>query len=872
MKKISKATIEQLKAIEPDTLVAHGIISEAPNHKGNYGYVCLLCGSGTGQNHNGRGDGGGSFDDDNQFFCHACSNEDVGRHKISTIDLFAISRNLPTSNFYENCQLMADEFNIPIDYDDDNTTRKTNKTSKKKVIEIKPPIVDTKELAIIRADLATSDEPLRDLFKYSGDNYLWRGLPLELLLKFGCRFIAKWKRPNQRDLDYVTPTPRMIIPCSNEAYLARLDVPISRYDDKQRQYIAEKEHAGTKKLFNPIALTSGKPIFCVEGYIDAMSIELAGFKAVALGAASRGDLLVDIVKTMERKPLIIILLDSDAQGRKDAPKLNKELIKVGCPCVVRFLADSDSKIDCNEILQTQGLDALRDILQKLVDDSATELAAVEEEILQTVPAIFSEDERDFYFGGVVTDLANARRIVKFCGDSVRWITDEERWLVYANGIWTRSTDKAAAVLPFVSTLADRLLASTELVGEEQLKRARAIAFQFQKRDSVSAAVTMMKGVDSILITAEDLDRHSNLICVLNGVLDLQEKKFYQHDSKYLITQQCRAAQIPNAQSNLVDSFFKSIQPDEMTRAGLLRWLGYCLTGDVSEEKFMVHTGGGGNGKGVLSATLLELLGSYGVGLAPTALLKSNKPIDADKPTAALNGIELARFAISEEMPADGELVTSLIKNLSGGDRINLRRLHCEYRTVKPTVKLNVSGNYTPKIENVHDDGLLRRMLNMPYLVKFGTPDNPADHSLKKKMLLQDNLNALLRLLVDNSFDWYKDGLIISDAMKQATRDNLNENDFISAFIDDNETFERGANLSVKAKDFVDALKSAYPRETSRFKRNDLIKLIAKTDGIDYSIGHGNIRVFKGIGKAGTPQQSTFDDFDGEPIHDDDLQP
>ena len=492
--------------------------------------------------------------------------------------------------------------------------------------------------------------------------------------------------------------------------------------------------------------------------------------------------------------------------------------------------------------------------------------------MQTVPAIFSEDERDFYFGGVVTDLANARRIVKFCGDSVRWITDEERWLVYANGIWTRSTDKAAAVLPFVSTLADRLLASTELVGEEQLKRARAIAFQFQKRDSVSAAVTMMKGVDSILITAEDLDRHSNLICVLNGVLDLQEKKFYQHDSKYLITQQCRAAYIPNAQSNLVDSFFKSIQPDEMTRAGLLRWLGYCLTGDVSEEKFMVHTGGGGNGKGVLSATLLELLGSYGVGLAPTALLKSNKPIDADKPTAALNGIELARFAISEEMPADGELDTSLIKNLSGGDRINLRRLHCEYRTVKPTVKLNVSGNYTPKIENVHDDGLLRRMLNMPYLVKFGTPDNPADHSLKKKMLLQDNLNALLRLLVDNSFDWYKDGLIISDAMKQATRDNLNENDFISAFIDDNETFERGANLSVKAKDFVDALKSAYPRETSRFKRNDLIKLIAKTDGIDYSIGHGNIRVFKGIGKAGTPQQSTFDDFDGEPIHDDDLQP
>ena len=306
----------------------------------------------------------------------------------------------------------------------------------------------------------------------------------------------------------------------------------------------------------------------------------------------------------------------------------------------------------------------------------------------------------------------------------------------------------------------------------------------------------------------------------------------------------------------------------MTRAGLIRWLAYCLTGEVSEEKFMIWTGGGGNGKGVLSATTLELLGSYGVGLAPTALLKSTKPLDADKPTAALNGIELARFAISEEMPADGELDTSLIKNLTGGDRINLRRLHCEYRTVKPTSKINLSGNYVPKIENVHDDGLLRRMLNMPFNVKFGTAEHPADHDLKKKMLLQDNLNALMRLLVDEAFNWYRDGLIISDAMKKATQENLDANDFINDFICDN--YERGANLSVKAKDFVDAIKKEYPRECGRFKRNDLIKLISNTDGISYELDRTKTRVFKGIGKAGTPQQSTFDDFDGEPIHDDDL--
>ena len=98
MKKISDATIEHLRGISADELVLRGVIAEAPNHKGKRGYCCPLCGSGTGQNHNGRGDGAGEFDDQNRFFCHACKNADNGGHKLSTIDLFAISRNLQNKN------------------------------------------------------------------------------------------------------------------------------------------------------------------------------------------------------------------------------------------------------------------------------------------------------------------------------------------------------------------------------------------------------------------------------------------------------------------------------------------------------------------------------------------------------------------------------------------------------------------------------------------------------------------------------------------------------------------------------------------------------------------------------------------------------
>lgn len=858
MKKISKSTIEQLKAIEPDTLVAHGIISEAPNHKGNYGYVCLLCGSGTGQNHNGRGDGGGSFDDDNQFFCHACSNEDVGRHKISTIDLFAISRNLPTSNFYENCQLMADEFNIPIEYDDDNTTRKTSKTSKKKVIEIKPPIVDTKELAIIRADLATSDEPLRDLFKYSGDNYLWRGLPLELLLKFGCRFIANWKRPNQRDLDYVTKTPRMIIPCSDSSYLARLTIPIERYDDKQRQYIIEKEHVGTKKLFNATALNSGEAIFCTEGYIDAMSIEFAGFKAVALGAASRGDLLVDVVKTMERKPLIIILLDSDAQGRKDAPKLNKELIKVGCPCVVRFLADSDSKIDCNEILQTQGLDVLRGILQKLVDDSITELAAVEEEILQTVPAIFSQDERDFYFGGSVTDKDNARRLEKFCGSIVRWLTDSEIWLTWQDTVWQYGSKENHNVLPFAFALSDRLLASAPLVEDATTaKKAWRIGYMFADQKSYNPAISAFKGIKSIRITSKDLNKHAHLLNTPNGVIDLQTKKIYDAEPSLLLTQQISVAYDEHADLTLIDKFFRDIMPDETTRRALLRWLGYNLSGSVIEELFLIWLGSGANGKGVLSRLMAALLRDYAAALPQGALLL-NRNIDGNAHTAALCSLIHTRFAICEELPQNFTLNAALLKTLTGSDLQKFRPMYGNFIEVTPTAKINMSSNFVPKFENVDDDGWNRRFLVMPFTQTF--TGNKADRHLKERLLQPENLRALLRLLVDEAFNWYRDGLIISDEMKEATKENRDANDFVSDFLSEFCDVGEGKGEMPRAA-LLDKLRNKCI-QSNRFSDRELCKMIEKR-GVEYKkTMHG--RVFKGI------RFLTDDDFVGEPIDKDDI--
>ncbi|MBQ6296654.1 MAG: toprim domain-containing protein [Selenomonadaceae bacterium] len=846
IKKISTATIETINRLSPDELEAHDIIQRARAS----GYVCPLCGSGEGSHGTGMALNK-KIETHTSFTCFS------GSHSFNVLKLCALHYGLDTrANYPQLVEKICADFNIPIEYDEFslNGGKRSSKQQSKRREPISP-----EELKKIQDDLNTSTDPLKTFMKYQ-PNQKWRGFDFEFLVNHGCRLINDWFPPKTRGTNQqpITATMRMIVPAGEASYLARLVDQTKNYDIKARPFIKEKVHAGRKELFNPDALNSDEPIFCFEGFFDAMSAELAGFKAVALGGRGESYLLIDAIDKLKNKPQIIILFDSDKAGRESAPELRDNLLQIKCPCVVRFLSEPkkdytptegisgnmvlvENKIDANEILQKQGINVLRAILQNILNNSLAELNAVEAEIAKKDEAGLSSEDWDFIFSGSHHDLDFARRLERFCALNVRWLTDDERWMTYQNGVWLRGSEKNSCISPFARRLAEAMTFNADD------KNERELASKFQSAKKINNAITLLKSFDSILISSLDLNNHPELLNCLNCVVDLSDGKSYPHAPELLLSQQIQAAYYPDAQSNLVDKFFVDIMPDEMTRAGLLRWLGYCLTGENSAEKFMIWHGLGKNGKGVLSATILALLGAYGVGLTPRALLKNNRPVDANAATVALNALEGARFAISEEMPADGELDVSLIKNLTGGDRINLRRNYGEYRTITNATKLNLSGNYLPKIENISDFGLLRRILNMPFTVQFGTAEHPSDDQLKKKLLLADNLNALLTLLVAEAIAWYRGndgGLIISDVMKQETARHLSQNDFVEEFISDN--YELNPKHEIKAKDLIDALKREYPRETNRFKRADLIKLIESVEGVTYEFGRTKTHVFKGI--------------------------
>ena len=478
----------------------------------------------------------------------------------------------------------------------------------------------------------------------------------------------------------------------------------------------------------------------------------------------------------------------------------------------------------------------------------------------------------------VEDLDNARRLEKFCGKHIRWLTDDELWLTFDSGIWSRRSEKSSCLYPFATRFADHMMNFAKILGtkadeatkaavisnsdgsiqrvDEHAKKkadianarkdkAFAIAYYFKKRKNYSAAIDLLKGCDSILITSDDLNRHKNLFCVKNGVIDLQTGKLYPLDPKYLITNQADVFFDPNADTAFVEKFFHEVIPDESTLLGVLRYLGYCLTGEKIYHICQFWRGRGANGKTTILDMLIQLLGSYAIKLPTNALLESMRPMDANAASPALAMLDGdIRLAILDEIPRNCRLDATTFKTIIGDQFITARPLYGNPRKIELRAKLILNGNHLPNFD-VDDGGLQRRINNVEYTQIF-SPDR-ADVTLPNKLTTPQNRSALLKILVSQSQDFYRNGLIESDDMKAAKAEYFNENDFVSNFVDEYCIIGEGGDI--KRKDFEARLISAYPSETSRLKKRDLLRVVTERLnflGSAYMKAHGNQNVFKNI--------------------------
>jgi P4 family phage/plasmid primase-like protien len=201
-------------------------------------------------------------------------------------------------------------------------------------------------------------------------------------------------------------------------------------------------------------------------------------------------------------------------------------------------------------------------------------------------------------------------------------------------------------------------------------------------------------------------------------------------------------------------------------AFLKRFLGYCLTGYVTEHSLLFLFGTGGNGKSVFTATVTEIMGDYTI-VAPMEMFLASNVERHPTEIAKLRG----RLVVAHETQGGRRWDEGKIKILTGGDKLTGRFMRGDFFDFKPTHKFLISANHKPSFRTV-DEAIRRRFLLVPFTVCIPKADR--DPLLAEK--LKAEWPAILRWMVDGCLEWRQFGLMVPEIVRAATDDYLGDQD------------------------------------------------------------------------------------------------
>lgn len=302
--------------------------------KGANMYVCPLCGSGTGSHSTGAF----SIKDGTSWKCFSCNEGG---------DIFdLIGKYEGIADHSEQLKRAGELFGVTID--------SYRATAQEDFREYQN---QPKSEQYTHKSIHTTDytqfflQANKDIEKTS----YHRGLTLETLNRYKIGYVENWRHPKAPN---APASPRLIIPTSKESYLAR-DTR-EQIPEEQKPY--SKSKVGSIHIFNAKALqTATKPIFIVEGELDALSIIDVGGEAVALGTTTKVKSLIELLKTKKPEQPLIISLDNDEAGEKAYRELSEGLRGLNIPFY--RLNPAGQYKDANEALQ-HDREALRQAVEE----------------------------------------------------------------------------------------------------------------------------------------------------------------------------------------------------------------------------------------------------------------------------------------------------------------------------------------------------------------------------------------------------------------------------------------------------------------------------------------------------------------------------
>jgi P4 family phage/plasmid primase-like protien len=358
---------------------------------------------------------------------------------------------------------------------------------------------------------------------------------------------------------------------------------------------------------------------------------------------------------------------------------------------------------------------------------------------------------------------------------------------------------------WVPISADEVTQLAKLV-VSRMRQESAVAFQNEQPNAkellaevlrsstervLASMISMARTEPGMSVSMAELDTDPYLLGVTNGVVNLRTGTLEDPSSSLLVTKRANVAFDSNASGKTFEAFLHSVVPDAKEREFLICWLGYVLSGLVTEQYFLFIHGKGANGKSVLAEFIAWLLGDYALRIDTQMLMRQHRNSQAASPDI----VNLAgrRLVYCSETTDGQRLDDARVKEMTGGDTLQGRELYARSPiTFSSTHKLLMLGNHTPIVQD-NSDGMWRRIKTLRFPSQFQPGDDGYDPDILAK-LKADGPGAL-NVLLRGFAQFQKSGIQIPESMTRATQQYRDDQDLFGQWLEDNCAIDSSSTTS-----------------------------------------------------------------------------
>jgi P4 family phage/plasmid primase-like protien len=379
---------------------------------------------------------------------------------------------------------------------------------------------------------------------------------------------------------------------------------------------------------------------------------------------------------------------------------------------------------------------------------------------------------------------------KFDQDA-RFVAKWSQWLLWDGVLWeaddrmthmTMTREFLRARADEVEDWANKMAAKmTAKDGEKAAKEAgRLVAWAEQEaralrsKSTIAAVSSLAASNPASAAGPDDFDSDLFLLGTPAGTVDLRTGRLREARRGDMITKTTSVAPAdgrPERWLAFLDRIFEGKQEviDFMQRAA-----GYALTGMTTEHKLLFLYGTGRNGKGVFLNTLVSIWKDYARKAAAETFLASQQ---RGHPTD-IAGLKGARLVMGSELPKGRTWDESIIKDLTGGDRMTARLMRQDFFDFDPQMTLMIAGNNRPSLRGV-DEAMRARMVLIPFEVTI--PEHERDPELPARLLAEEG-GQILQWAIKGALEWQRRGLDAPETIRAASDTYLDEEDVAGQFM------------------------------------------------------------------------------------------